>query len=118
MYNIIFIINVYCVCAVVRATDYFVGFTDLPINFPFDFEYVKEHLDPRQFRGQCERRQILHVSDVQLRPDLVGHVERRLPDNIHTPDSVNKTPVNIIIINAYNIICNIFFSPLLIISYT
>lgn len=53
-------------------------FTDLPVNFPFDFEYVKEHLDPGQFRGQHERRQILHVSDVQLRPDLVGHVKCRL----------------------------------------
>lgn len=53
-------------------------FTDLPVNFPFDFEYVKEHLDPSQFRGQHERRQILHVPDVQLRPDLVGHVKRRL----------------------------------------
>lgn len=57
-----------------------VGFTDLPINFPFDFEYVKEHLDPSQFRGQREWRQILHVPNVELRPDLVGHVERRLPE--------------------------------------
>lgn len=76
-------VYMYCICAVVRASDCLVGFTDLPINFPFDFEYMKEHLDPCQFRGQRERRQILHVPNVQFRPDLVGHVERRLPDNIH-----------------------------------
>jgi hypothetical protein len=70
--------------AVVHVSDYS-SFTDLPINFPFDFEYVKEHLDPSQFCGQREWRQILHVPNVELRPDLVGHVERRLPEtHVHT----------------------------------
>lgn len=71
----------YVIQTAVVSVQAIVFFTDLPINFPLDFEYVKKHLDPGQFRGQRERRQILHVSNVQLRPDLVGHVERRLSTN-------------------------------------
>jgi len=62
---------------------------------------VKEHLDPSQFCGKCEWRQILHVPNVELRPDFVGHVERRLPEtHVHTYNII------VVIIFGSIMICN------------
>ena len=52
--------------------------TELPVNFTIDVEYVEEHVSPRQFSGQRQRRQVQIVADDQQSPQLVSHIEHVL----------------------------------------